>query len=197
MRLTSVDLPTLGRPTTATTGTEMGTEVEEVSLVISVCSLLSGLLAWVRHTAALTGQPDDDVNHLVQVQLGGIYLHRVVGLAALRGVQAVAPVLLSLGGGRRPAGLGGPAVGPGDAAGGEKNLDRSVGRDHGADIASLGDDPVGSVNDIPLLRDQVRAGARDGGDGADRAGHLAAPDRRGHIGAVDPGPRLARAGADL
>src|ERR1700723_2015303 len=96
MRLTSVDLPTLGRPTTATTGTERGTEVEEVSLVISVCSLLPGLLAGVRHTAAITGQPDDDVNHLVQVQLGGIDLHRVFGLAALRGVQAIAAVLFDL-----------------------------------------------------------------------------------------------------
>src|SRR5260370_38406776 len=115
MRLTSVDLPTLGRATKATTGTGTGTEVEEVSLVIGVCSLLSGLLARVRYAAALTGQPDDDVDHLVQVQLGGIDLHCVVGFAALRGVQAIAAGLLALGGGSRPAWLAGPAVGPGGA----------------------------------------------------------------------------------
>src|SRR5580700_8697846 len=197
MRLTSVDLPTLGRPTTATTGTETGTEVEEVSLVIGVCSLLSGLLARVRYAAALTGQPDDGVDHLVQVQLGGIDLHRVVGLAALRGVQAIAVVLLDLGGGGGPAGLAGPAVGPGGAVGGEEHLDRGVGRDDGADVAPLGDDSVRLVNDVPLLRDQVRPDPRNRSHGADRAGHLAGPDRRGHVGAVDPGPGRARVGADL
>src|SRR5271163_4492199 len=162
MRLTSVDLPTLGRPTTATTGTETGTEVEEVSLVIGVCSLLSGLLARVWYAAALTGQPDDDVDHLVQVQLGGIDLHRVVGLAALRGVQAIAAVLLDLGGGGGPAGL----AGPGGAVGGEEHLDRGVGRDHGADVAPLGDDPVRLGDDVPLLRDQARTDPRNRGHGA-------------------------------
>src|SRR5580700_4688915 len=197
MRLTSVDLPTLGRPTTATTGTETGTEVGEVSLVIGVCSLLSGLLARVRYAAALMGQPDDDVDHLVQVQLGGIDLHRVVGLTALRGVQAIAAVLLDLGGGGRPADLGGPAVSPGRAIGGEEHLDRSIGCDHGADVAPLGHDPVRLGDDVPLLRDKVRADPRDRGHGADRAGHLAGPDRRRHVGAIDPGPRRARVGADL
>src|SRR5260370_38054676 len=126
MRLPSVALPTLRRPRTATTGRETGTEVEEVSLVIGVCSLLSGLLTRVRYAAALMGQPDDDVDHLVQVQLGGIDLHRVVGLAALRGVQAIAAGLLALGGGSRPAWLARPAVAPGGAVGGEGHLDPGV-----------------------------------------------------------------------
>src|SRR5580658_8744637 len=106
MRFTSVDLPTLGRPTTATTGAGAGAED---MLDIGVCSSLSGLLARGRHVGALASQPDDGVDHLVQVEPGGVDLDRVVGLRALPGVELVAAVLIDPGGGRRPAGLGGPA----------------------------------------------------------------------------------------
>ena len=81
---------------TATTGTDGDGD----SLGIGFCSLLSGLLARMRHAGVLAGQPDDDIDHLVQVEPGGIDLDRVVGLRALRGVEPVAAVLIDLGGSR-------------------------------------------------------------------------------------------------
>src|SRR5208337_626238 len=54
-----------------------------------------------------------------------------------------------------------------------------------------------TADDLPLHGDQVRADLRDGRDGADRGGDLTGPDRLGHVGAVDPGPRRPRVRADL
>ena len=97
MRLTSVDLPTLGRPTTATTGAgPVGLDVD-VRLDAARTPITS-LTPQHLLVQQLTQLGDD----LVDAQLGGVELDRVVGLAQrVDGAGRVEPVPAGqVGGGR-------------------------------------------------------------------------------------------------
>jgi hypothetical protein len=69
-------------------------------LLSDLLALLSDLLARVRYSSALAGQPNDDIDDLLQVEPGGIDQDRVVGFGTLRRVEAVTAVLLDPGGAR-------------------------------------------------------------------------------------------------
>ena len=68
--------------------------------------------------------------------------------------------------------------------GGEEDLDRGVGRDHGGDVAALGD-PVAVGDQRLLLGDQRGAHAGVGGHARGGLGDLGGADRLGHVAAVD------------
>ena len=176
MRFTSVDLPTFGLPTTATTGAGTSilagfsgdwrpTDFDDVTLSASVGS----------------SQPAPTVVPAVTLRLLGPGQRD--GDARLSGQVGAAP--------SRPHGL----------AGGQEHLDLGLGGDHGADVAALSHDSLagreGPDDDLPLHRDQVRPDLRHGRHRADRVGYLASPDRASDIGPAHPDRRSARIGADL
>ena len=131
-RLTRVLLPTLGKPTTATVGSR------------------------AHASARSRGQGDDPADDLFEAEAGGVELDRVLG-GAQGAVLAlgVAGVAAALGVEHRLevlAGLGRAAAGALLVGGGEEDLQRRLGADHGADVAALGDVVAGG--------DQLPAGGR-------------------------------------
>ena len=176
MRLTSVDLPTLGRPTMATTG--------------------SGPL-WSRscplpRPRRPCGQLDDAVDD-------GLRSRSVLSTttASAAGRSGLSARLLSYSSRRRRSAaraaisagsvtpeLPGPALGADLGRRGQVDLERRVGQDDGADVAALDDDGVGRGDQLALLGDQLPADGRDGGHRRDRAGDLGAADALGDVDAV-------------
>src|SRR5580698_1593796 len=204
MRFTRVDLPTLGRPTTARTGcpavpnpaapsgsaplrpapskssksSPMSTQPS--SLASNSVTLLSPSAAFVPGAGeyvALSGEAGDLVDHPLKGQVGRVEEHRVGGLLRLRRVEAVPAGLGGLGLAGIGAQLGGPAAGTRARVGGQEDLELRGGRDDGADVTALGHDAgVGRGDDRTLLRDQVRADRGNTGNGTDPGGDLLGAD---------------------
>ena len=164
MRLTRVDLPTLGRPTTATTGTGPGRRrrrldescgfvkaetSEEKSLTNSPCCSSSSGAArrprrcpcrWCR--ARWRRRPG------------------AAGRRAAR-VELVAAGQVGLGGGDVGGVLGAAALGAGGGRGGQVDLEVGVGGDDRGDVPALDDDAGGAGDDLPLQA-RPAAGVRPG-----------------------------------
>ena len=116
-----------------------------------------------RSSRASTRQRDDLVDHLVEREAGGVERHGVrrglVDGAVAAGVARVALVLVAADLREVAAALLDAAAGALVRVGGEEDLDRGVGRDHGRDVAALGD-PVAVGHDLLLLGDEHLAHAR-------------------------------------
>ena len=93
--------------------------------------------------------------------------------------RRVARVALALGGqhaARVLAGLGGAAAGALLVGGGEEDLQRRVGADHGADVAALGDVAAGG-DQLALAGDHRLAHPGMDGDAGGGVGHPGLADR--------------------
>ena len=140
---------------------------------------------------------DDAADDLFQAEAGGVELDRVVGGAQgavlALGVAGVAAALGVEHGLEVLAGLGRAAARPLLVGGGEEDLQRRLGADHGADVAALGDvvaggDQLALAGDhrLPHLRVDGDAGGGGGDAGlADRGADVAPAEQR-------PGARRAR-----
>src|SRR3954470_7747369 len=144
-RLTSVDLPTLGKPTMATLGRAIGLRA-----------------------LPLAGQVRDPLDYLVDRQVAGVDLdgvvrrhqRRVLALLVLLVAQGlVAQDDLVVG----PQLVGAPA-GARLWAGRQEDLEARVGRDDRADVAALGHPVAAVVEQLALLVDERGAHGLQGGD---------------------------------
>src|SRR5262245_7050646 len=150
MRLTSVDLPTFGRPTTASTG------CGPVADSSSYSSSPANPSAWANCSSADTGafldQSEHRLDDLVQGQRGGVHLDRVGGFdqrgRGPGGIDRIPAGQLGRGGsdrdGRIVRELTGSATGSRALIRGEEHLHRRVRCYHGADIAALDNDSAGA-----------------------------------------------------
>src|SRR5215469_16324751 len=171
MRFTMVDLPTFGRPTTASTGCDPST----CQSVPSAAGSPAG------ERRMLASQPRDRVDHLGQRQAGGVDEHGVLGLGGLGGVQPVTPCLIGLGDVDRTALLGGAACGARPAVRGQEHLDRCARRHDRADVTAIGDDAASGCDDRTLPGDEVAPHRRHPCHHAHLGGDLSCPDLLGHV----------------
>src|SRR3712207_942752 len=152
-RLTSVDLPTFGKPTIATLGSAMP----------------SGLFAFAR-------QRRDALDDLVDGEVARVDLDGVVGglqrrVLALH-VLLVAQQLVLQRDLVVGAQLVGAAAGALLGAGGQEDLQLGVGRDDRADVAALGDPVLAVVEHLALFVDERGADGLQRGHPAGRLGGL-------------------------
>src|SRR5215469_15534487 len=189
--LTSVDLPTLGRPTTASTGA-----------AASGRSASSSGSA-TRDRPAGTRHVGDEPDNLVGVETARVNLDRVIGHDHPGGIALIPACLLAFGRLDRRRRIRGQVCAAALCANifcrRQVHLDRRVGCDHRADVAAFGDNPLARRrvrDDVSLHSDQQSAHLRDRGNDADRVRDVAATDGSGHIPTVHHDRRRSRVRAD-
>src|SRR5215218_6576558 len=164
-RLTSVDLPTFGKPTTAT-------------VPASASATASGRLAGA-------DQLFDLADHVLHVELGGVDLNRVLRGLHARRIALVAQAQVGCERVRtdlRP--LREAAAGAHRALGIEVDLHLGLRRDHGADVAAL-DHDIAFVRELALALPHHRAHGRVPRDHRHEAVDIGPADRGGDVGLAD------------
>ena len=130
--------------------------------------------------SSLAREADHAADDFFEREARGVELDRVLGGAQGAVLTlGVAGVAAPLGGEDRGGvlpGLGGAALRPLLVGGGEEDLQRRVGADHGADVAALGDVVTGR-DQLPLAGDHRLAHRRMHGDPRGVRGHLGPADR--------------------
>src|SRR5262245_58165507 len=194
MRLTSVDFPTFGRPTTVSTG----------SGAASLSSTSSSVSSWAwtessassGDTGPLFHYPEDQLDDLIERVRRRVKLVRVGGSSQRRDrsrrIEPVASAYLGMGqvdgGDGVVPELGGPPVCTGRGCGSKEDLDRGRWRDHRADVTAL-DDYAARPDDRTLEIDEMPPNSRDRAHGAHRVRDPPLPNRPCHIDPIhgDPG----------
>ena len=185
MRLTRVDLPTFGRPTTASTGAAVGGSPADPSWP-SWPGGVSSATGHRRPAPGHAGQSPPTTSSrpslVVSISTASAAIDHLAGVLAGRGGPAHAGWSRPWPPGRRPDRRCGARRAPSRMRSGTPSPAR-VGRHHRTDIPALGHDARARRyrlgDDLLLHADQQVAYLRDGRDGADRVGDLAGADLAG------------------